>query len=119
MKKFFVNKSRTSKSLIFACLVTMVFAFGCTSVPLKISTPARNKKYEKLGEGTGSATGIMLMSFIPIMQNTRFERAYNAAVDSKNGDALINPVVKEKWTWCYVLNLYTTTVTGEVIKYVD
>jgi len=86
-------------------------------VPLKISSPVSNQKYEELGEGSGNATGIMLFNVIPIGQNTRFQRAYDNAVRSKGGDAIINPVIKENWFWAYVLNGYSTTVSGTVIKY--
>ena len=89
---------------------------GCSSVPVKIPT-VMEKQYDILGEGEGSAVGIMLFNVIPIGQNERLERAYNDAVSSKNGDALINPVISERWFWAYVLNGYTTTVKGTVIKY--
>ena len=73
-------------------------------------------KYEILGEGSGSSTGVMLFQFIPIRQNQRFERAYNEAINSLGGDKLLNPVISERWFWAYVLNGYITTVTGTVVK---
>ena len=89
---------------------------GCVSKPLKIETRT-GSNYEELGQGQGSATGVMLFNFIPIGQNERFVRAYEAAVKSKGGDALLNPEISERWFWAYVLNLYHTTVRGTVIKY--
>jgi hypothetical protein len=84
--------------------------------PWKI--PAVTKtNYEVLGEGKGQATGLMLFQVIPIGQNQRFLRAYEAAVKSKNGDALIDPEITENWFWGYILNGYQTHVTGTVIKY--
>ncbi len=94
----------------------IIFLFGCSSVPVRFSN-VTSGAYEELGEGEGSATGIMLLNFIPIGQNDRLERAYKDAIFSKNGDALINPVVSEQWFWAYVLNGYITTVKGTVIKY--
>ncbi len=76
-----------------------------------------DKQYDVLGEGEGSSVGIMLFDVIPIGQNERFERAYKDAIFSKNGDALINPVISERWFWAYILNGYITTVKGTVIKY--
>jgi hypothetical protein len=39
---------------------------------------------------------------IPIGQNERFVRAYEAAVSSQKGDALINPEITEHWFWGYI-----------------
>ena len=89
---------------------------GCASQPLKIPTVTKTN-YDTLGEGKGEATGIMLFNIIPIGQNERFVRAYNAAVKSKNGDALVDPEISENWFWGYILNGYSTKVKGTVIKY--
>ena len=94
----------------------LIGAVGCVSQPLKISTP-KQQNYEVLGEGHGNATGLMLFNIIPIGQNERFVRAYDQAVKSKGGDDLINPVITENWFWGYILNGYSTTIEGTVIKY--
>jgi hypothetical protein len=105
---------------IWASVFLLLFlAAGCTSAPLRVPTlqnqsPARD--YEVLGEGEGEATGIMLFQVIPIGQNDRFEKAYDRAVKSKGGDRLIDPVITEKWFWAYILNGYTTTIRGTVVK---
>jgi hypothetical protein len=104
------------KSFIVIGMVAGLLLFGCTSVPVKIPTITENA-YDILGEGEGSATGIMLLNVIPIGQNERLERAYKDAIFSKNGDALINPVIEERWFWAYVLNGYITTVKGTVVKF--
>ena len=103
------------KKLVFVGMLISLL-IGCSSVPVTIST-VMDKPYDVLGEGEGSAIGIMLLNVIPIGQNERFERAYREAIYSKDGDALINPVISERWFWAYVLNGYTTTVKGTVIKY--
>ena len=96
-----------------------ILAAGCVSQPMKFPTIAETSKtgYQSLGEGQGEATGIMLFQLIPIGQNERFVRAYDAAVKSKGGDALIDPTIRENWFWGYILNGYQTTVSGTVIKY--
>jgi hypothetical protein len=99
-----------------ALVWVMVLAAGCASEPLKIDMRPKSN-YEELGEGEGRATGIMLFNFIPIKQNERFVNAYDAAVKSRGGDALLNPEISERWFWAYVLNGYITTVRGTVIKY--
>jgi hypothetical protein len=103
------------KKLVFLGMLILLLV-GCSSVPVTIPT-VMDKQYDVLGEGEGSAIGIMLFDVIPIGQNERFERAYKDAIFSKNGDALINPVISERWFWAYVLNGYITTVKGTVIKY--
>jgi hypothetical protein len=106
------------KTLILVVLsLSILTAYGCSSTPLTIPTALQRGEYQELGPGEGSARGIMLGQLIPIGQNDRFVRAYNEAVRSKGGDALLNPVITEKWFWAYILNGYTTTVKGTVIKY--
>jgi len=107
-----MKKSKILLSLGFSTLLLS----GCTSQPLKIPH-ITSTNYEVLGEGKAQATGIMLFNIIPIKQNDRFIRAYNAAIKSKNGDALIDIEIKEKWFWAYVLNGYKTEIKGTVIKY--
>ena len=99
------------------CLIS-ILTYGCASVPLRVANvEVDNREYEILGEGEGSATGLMLFNVVPVGQNTRFRDAYIYAVESKGGDALLNPVITEKWFWAYILNGYKTTVKGTVIKY--
>ena len=73
-------------------------------------------QYTVLGHSEASATGIMLLGVIPIGQNNRFVRAQDAAIKAKGGDALINTQVQEKWFWAWVLNGYTTKISGDVVK---
>jgi len=118
----FDNKGENlMRQLFFVCLIS-VFAFGCTSVPLKIKSNVvneYNKTYEVLGEGEGSSMGVMLFHVIRINQNDRFVNAYKDAIDSKGGDALIDPEISERWFWAYAFNGYITTIQGTVIKYKD
>jgi len=106
---------KTTRAMLSLSLLVFL-ATGCVSRPLKIETRTKSN-YEELGEGRGTATGIMLFNLIPIGQNERFIRAYESAVQSKGGDALLNPEISERWFWAYILNGYHTTVRGTVIKY--
>ena len=104
------------KILLFSLLLT--FMISCTSIPLRIENRENidSGQYEILGEASASAAGIMLFNVIPIRQNTRFQRAYDAAVRSKGGDFLIDVEVSERWFWAWILNGYITTVKGTVVK---
>jgi hypothetical protein len=106
---------KRSLTLLSLGLLGMLAA-GCVSQPLKIPTVTK-RDYDVLGEGKGSATGLMLFDVIPIGQNQRFVKAYDAAIKSKDGDALIDPVITESWFWGYILDGYSTHITGTVIKY--
>lgn len=98
--------------------ILAAIAVGCVSQPLTFPTAADlSKGYTVVGHGEGGATGLMLFDVIPIGQNERFVKAYDAAVKSQNGDALIDATVQEHWFWGYILNGYSTTVSGTVIKY--
>lgn len=95
-----------------------LLAAGCVSQPLVLPTQADlSKGYTVVGPSEGHATGLMLFAFIPIGQNERFVKAYDAAVKSKGGDALIDATIQENWFWGYVLDGYNTKITGTVIKY--
>jgi hypothetical protein len=101
---------------IVISLIVVFLLSACSAVPLHI--PAlENREYEVLGEAEGTATGIMLFQFIPIGQNGRYQNAYRTAVESKGGDALLEPVIEERWFWAWLLNGYVTTVKGTVIRY--
>ncbi len=107
------------KLFILTCLI-FIFTYGCSSVPLRIQNNAGDadqQAYKILGEGEGSATGLMLFNAVPIGQNSRFRDAYKYAIESKGGDGLIDIEITERWFWAYILNGYTTTIKGTVIKY--
>lgn len=110
-----MNKTK----LIASIGALAVLAAGCVSQPLTFPTTAEVSKgnYNVLGPGEGEATGLMLFDVIPIGQNERFVKAYDAAVKSKDGDALIDPTIQEHWFWGYILDGYSTKVSGTVIKY--
>jgi hypothetical protein len=111
-----VEISDMQKFLLIAVVAAaIVLSSGCHSKPLKIKQVV-GQDYDVLGEGKGSATGIMLFNIIPIGQNARFVRAHQRAIDSLGGDAIIEPEISERWFWAYILNGYTTTVKGKVVK---
>ncbi|GAO93178.1 lipoprotein [Pseudomonas syringae pv. actinidiae] len=105
---------KSFNKLVAAAVCGLVLA-GCTGTPMKTQQYDSNQ-YTVVGHSEASATGLMLFGLIPIRQNDRFVRAQNSAIQAKGGDALINTQVQEKWFWAWVLNGYTTTVSGDVIK---
>lgn len=90
---------------------------ACHSVPLTIPTAPVGPDEEVLGEASGNQTGIMLLGFIPIKQNSRFQAAYDRALQSKEGATrLVDPTIKERWFWAWILNGYSFTVSGTAVK---
>ncbi len=97
-------------------LATVVLAAGCSSAPLTIQTPPVQPDEEVLGEASGGCTGIMLFQLIPIRQNARFEAAYVNALRSRGATRLINPTIRERWFWAWVLNGYSFRVSGTAVR---
>ena len=105
---------RHIRNLVFLLGVLAITA--CHSVPLTIPTAPVGPNEEVLGEASGNQTGIMLLGFIPINQNERFQAAYDKALQSKGATRLVDPTIKERWFWAWILNGYSFTVSGTAVK---
>jgi hypothetical protein len=104
--------------LITIVSLSILFVAACSGAPMKVQNPNPDKgDYTIIGHGEAEATGLMIAGFIPVRQNDRFIRAQNAAIERNGGDAMINTTIHERWFWAFVLNGYTTTVSGDIIKY--
>ncbi|MBH0195678.1 MAG: hypothetical protein HP494_08820 [Nitrospira sp.] len=57
----------------------------------------------------------MLFGVVPIIQNTRFENAYQEAVQKAGGARLTDVTISEHWFWAFVLSGYTFTVQGTAV----
>lgn len=101
--------------------VTCAITAGCASEYVKVA-PAAPQKYETIGKATGSACGSLLIdgtawNFIPVMLNSRVERAYNEAVKSVPGaTGLIYVSMQEDWFWWVIGSTKCVTITGEAIR---
>jgi len=96
--------------------ISILILVGCSSIPQRTGA-LPGKDYEVVGNAKGSAGGFMLLQLIPIMHNSKIQRAYEEAVRARNGDDLINLKISESWFWAYIGNGYKTTIEGDVIKY--
>ena len=105
---------KSFSKIIVSAACGLVLA-GCTGKAMK-TQQYDSSQYTVVGHSEASATGLMLFGLIPIRQNDRFVRAQSSAIQAKGGDALINTQVQEKWFWAWVLNGYTTKISGDVIK---
>jgi len=100
-------------------LVVLALA-GCSSMPVKFPAPLDNqvegRDYKVLGESEGNSVGMLLFGLIPINQNSRFEKAYDEAVQKLGGDRLLNPTIEERWWWGFIMDGFVFTVKGTVVK---
>ncbi len=106
---------------VFAALLSAGFLSGCASDLVNIA-PRPPENFQKLGQAKGNACGSLLIdgsfyNFIPIMLNSRVERAYQEAVSSVPGaTALIDVTMEENWFWWVIGSARCVTLTGEAIK---
>lgn len=99
----------------------IVFLFvvitGCAGREYRIPQPDVDMtKYHDLGPVTQTASGVHLFQIIPIGLTSKIERAIKTAIMQKGGDTLKDIVVKERWYWAYVLNIYKVDIEGTVIR---
>lgn len=102
-----------------ACVALGLFLLmgtaACQSAPVKLPSAPIGPNEKSLGQTEGSSTGIMLFGVVPIIQNTRFENAYQEAVLKAGGTRLTDVTISEQWFWALVLNGYTFTVQGTAV----
>lgn len=112
------HRSRRSMMLV---LVSLLFLGGCVS-GFQTVAPNAPEKFEKLGPATGSACGTLVggptaYNAIPILLNSRVERAYQDALESVPGsNALINVTMQENWFWWVIGSTRCVTIAGEAIR---
>lgn len=100
---------------------TAILLSGCASGFATVS-PQPPEKYEKLGRATGSACGSLMVlatayNFIPVMLNSRVERAYAEAVASVPGaTGLVGVTISEDWYWWVLGTARCVTISGEAIR---
>ncbi len=96
---------------IFLLLVTS----ACISTPLRFPTEPIGPNEKSLGKTEATSTGIMLLGFIPIQQNTRFEEAMREAAAKAGGTRLTDVTISEKWFYAVVLDGFIFKVEGTAV----
>ena len=113
--------SLTRTSLAYGVLAGLSLGLLACSGSYVTVAPALDD-YEVLGQATGTACGSLGIGgtayyFIPVLINSRVERAYRRAVASVPGaTALANPTLSEYWFWWVVATTRCTTITGEAVR---
>ena len=102
------------KSILSFILLTALS--GCISGPYEIKTAPMAVDEKVLGEAAGSSGGVLLLGFIPIGQNTRFENAYNQALQIQPGSTrLIDLKIKEQWFYAFILSGFVFELEGTAV----
>ncbi len=102
-------------------LMLAFIAGGCTSGPVLIA-PQPPVQYDVLGPAAGTAVGGLyvdgtIWNFVPILLNSRVDRAYRDAVASVPGaTGLINVTLQESWYWIVIGTLRVSKIRGDAIK---
>lgn len=107
--------------LSWILLGAVVLTMGCTSgLTMVGKRPLEN--YQKLGQAKGEACGSLLIdgtayNFIPVLLNSRVERAYQRALKSVPGStSLVDATLEEYWVWWVIGTTRCVTITGEAVK---
>ena len=104
------------KGTVLLLCVVFLGSIGCSSMPLPIDTGPVGPDEQYLDSTFAQGTGILLFGFIPIRQNSRFERAYEKAVARVPGATrLTNVTIEEKWFWAFILNGYRYKLEGTAV----
>lgn len=91
----------------FLILILVVLSFGCSGAAIKI--PFTTEKPIDTDRGRMVSTkkcGFQLLLFIPIMVNSRHQRAYESLLTQAGGDVLSNLRVEESWIYGFVGTTY-------------
>lgn len=107
------------KTAVLAAAIALLS--GCASTSTTVA-PAPQPGYTVLGQAQGDACGSLGLFgtstyFVPMGLNGRYERAYQAALDSVPGaTGLINVTLQEDWAWWFVSTARCVKVSGVAIK---
>jgi len=105
----------------FVAVGILILLSGCASGFTSLA-PNPPETFQKIGSASGTACGTLLIgptlyNFIPIMLDTRVERAYQSALSEVPGaTALVNVTMHENWYWWVVGTTRCVTITGEAIR---
>lgn len=102
---------------IYLFLAISIFSLsGCAGTPVTIqSFPAQDVVLEKGRPIKAEACGFQLLLLIPIMINSRLERALDELKQKAGSDNIANVSIEEYWRYAFVGTTYCTSL--EAIAY--
>ena len=108
-------------AIVLAGLIGMLLQAGCSSRYVMIA-PIPPENYEVVGNTEGHTYGMLgigptAYNFVPIMLNSRAQRAYNAALaNSPGATTLVNVTLQENWYWWILGSAKSYTISGTGVK---
>jgi hypothetical protein len=110
------RKFKMKTSLKLAVIFMLLNSVACNSTRAIMDTGPLLDNEQTLGATFGQGSGVLLLGFIPIGQNDRFQTAYDDAVSNIPGATrLINVSIREKWFYAVILNGFRFRVQGTAV----
>jgi hypothetical protein len=104
---------RTVKRIAIVWTAALVGCGGCASASYRVAhvelDPA---KYEQLGYAEGNATWVLVLNLIPFGRPDQIQRAMEDAIQSKNGEEIVDVTIEESW----FLNGFSVHLNGMVVR---
>ena len=100
--------------------LTLILLSGCAMIPGGVApsnTPINGRDYTELGYAKETDSRIYLLGLLPISGSNTIRDAIEEAIDSKNGDALINITVETYGQYWILWSRVATRVEGNVIRF--
>jgi hypothetical protein len=99
-------------------LLTAAVVSGCASEPFLVAPARVPAHYERLGSTSGEACGALIVYALPIMMNSRVERAYaDALLKAPGATALLNVELTESWyIWPVLGHSHCVILEGTAIR---
>ena len=110
-------------SHLIKCYVFLLLAVlwvGCVHYPGGIApstTPIDGRSYIVLSDTEGTDSYVLLFGFIPIFGSNSTKEAIKDAIESRNGDALIEVTVETTVQWWILFIRQVIKVEGKAIRF--
>ncbi len=100
-------------SLTAILLLTLSCSSNWITLTNDVDTPPEKFKKSTISD---DACGFMLLGFIPIMINSRYERAWKGIVYQARDGFIDKISMEERWTYYYIGTGYCTEFTAVVLR---
>lgn len=104
---------------LIAAVAACALLVGCMTYPATIapaSTPITPGKYTIIGDTQGSAFGLSILGFIPVMGFRQAGAAVEDALQRSGGDALINIAGDVQILHLLIVTLHWTSLEAQAVK---
>lgn len=102
--------------------VLMVVSVGCAHRPGGIAAsniPINGRKYTVVGTARQTDSCTRLFGILPISGSNSIRKAMKSAIQSRQGDAMINITAEGYFQYWIIVTRNAIVVEGDVIKFTD